>query len=97
MGDFRDLNTNHVKERTCAAVAASSFEDWYADYAQRAELLGDALENYNDGRMKRFLCELFIQEELPFLREIMRQAAALAGTPKEKGAAFKRLVSSMRQ
>lgn len=54
MGDFSDLNTNHAKERTCAAVASSGFDAWYADYAERADLLTVALSKYNDGRMKRF-------------------------------------------
>ena len=28
MGDFRDLNTGHVKERTCRAVAAEGLPGW---------------------------------------------------------------------
>lgn len=92
MGDFSDLNTNHAKERTCAAVASSGFDAWYADYAERADLLTVALSKYNDGRMKRFLCELFIQRDIAALRRIMEQAEALNGTPKEKGKAFRAIV-----
>ncbi|MGJ4850662.1 DUF3795 domain-containing protein [Bacillota bacterium Meth-B3] len=88
MGEFSDLKTDHAKERNCAAVAASGFEHWYRDYAERADLLTVALAKYNNGRMKRFLCELFIQRDLNSLKEIMRRAEALSGSPKEVGVAF---------
>lgn len=92
MGDFRDLNTNHVKQRTCALIAERGFDAWYSEYAERAALLTEALEKYNDGRMKRFLCELFIQRDMDALRSVMRQAQGITGTPKEAGAAFRALV-----
>lgn len=91
MTDFRDLNTNHAKERTCEAVASSGFVAWYAEYAERAALLTDALREYNDGRMKRFLCELFIQRDLQTLRQIMRRAEGITGDQKEKGRAFRQV------
>lgn len=93
MGDFRDLNTGHVKQRTCAAIAASGFERWYDEYAERTDLLTVALKNYNNGRMKRFLCELFIQQDISTLREIMQQAEKLTGDAKEKGKAFRLVVA----
>ncbi len=95
MGDFSDLTTNHVKERTCQCVAAHGFEAWYRDYAERAELLTLALVRYNNGRMKRFLCELFIQQEISTLREIMQKAEALSGSPKEIGKAFQEITQSI--
>ena len=95
MGDFRDLNTNNVKQRSYAAVAAAGFEAWYAEYAPRAELLTAALEKYNDGRMKRFLCELFIQRDLAELSELMRRAEGLEGTPQERGKAFRELAEGI--
>ena len=76
MGDFRDLDTGRVKERTCRAVAA--------------------LERYNNGRMKRYLCELFLQQDLDTLRRIMARAEALEGADsKELGRAFQALVGEM--
>lgn len=95
MSDFSDLNTNHVKERTCSYIAESGFKPWYQEYAERADLLTTALERYNNGRMKRFLCELFIQQEIEILRVIMRQAETLSGSPKEIGKAFQDIVSSV--
>lgn len=95
MSDFRDLNTGHVKQRTCAFIAEHGFDAWYRDYAQRAELLSKALQNYNDGRMKRFLCELFLQRELGTLREMIRRAENITETPKEAGKAFRALVQTM--
>ncbi len=96
MGDFSDLNTNHVKQRTCTEIAAHGFEPWYRAYAARAELLTTALARYNDGRMKRYLCELFIQEDLAALQRIMQRAEGLSGSPKELGKAFRALAESMR-
>ncbi len=95
MGDFRDLDTNHVKERTRKTIASEGFEAWYSDYAERADMLALALERYNDGRMKRFLCELFIKQELSTLHEIMTKAENLDGTPKDKGKAFKAITESV--
>lgn len=94
MGDFSDLNTNNAKLRTCGDVASSGFDAWYGDYRVKAEMLTEALERYNDGRMKRYLCELFIQNELPVLREIMSRASDLSGTKKEIGAAFRQTADS---
>ena len=95
MGDFRDLNTNHVKERTCVEIASSGFERWYQEYVERAELLSVALERYNNGRMKRFLCELFIQQDITVLREIMGQAGQLSDTPKENGKRFRQIAKAV--
>ena len=95
MGDFRDLNTGRVKQRTCAFIAEHGFDAWYRNYAERAELLTEALEKYNDGRMKRFLCELFIQHDLDMLRALMRRARSISGTPKEAGKAFRELVQAL--
>lgn len=94
MGDFSDLSTNHVKERTCLTVATSGFEPWYLEYAEKADLLTVALERYNNGRMKRYLCELFIQQETVMLKNIMKRADMLSGNPKEIGAAFQEIVRS---
>lgn len=88
MGDFRDLDTDHAKQRNCARVAAEGFDRWYADYARRAELLDVALARYNDGRRKRYLCELFIKQELPVLEEIMGRGEKLTGEAKELARAF---------
>lgn len=92
MSDFRDLNTNGVKNRTCTTVAKEGFAAWYLDYRERADLLSQALLLYNNGRMKRYLCELFICEELTTLRSVMEKAKALSGSPKELGKAFQELV-----
>lgn len=91
MGDFRDLNTDNVKQRTGAYVKEHGFDAWYRDYAERTELLTVALERYNDGRMKRYLCELFITKDTVVLRSIMAKAETLSGTQKEIGKAFKAL------
>ncbi len=95
MSDFRDLNTDNVKLRTCGAVAKTGLEAWYGEYAERANLLTEALARYNDGRMKRFLCELFIQKNIETLRQIMQSAESISGTPKERGRAFRELTESI--
>jgi hypothetical protein len=91
MGDFRDLHTNHVKERTCRSIQAAGFAPWYLDYCERADLLTQALSRYNNGRLKRTLCELFICEELPTLRAIMEEASTLSGDPKETAKPFQEI------
>lgn len=97
MGDFRDLNTGHVKQRTCAYVATAGFDPWYQEYEERAELLNVALARYNDGRMKRFLCELFIRQPMEVLRPLMREAESLTGEAKEAGKAFKAMALARMQ
>jgi len=96
MGDFRDLDTGRVKERTCQAVAAEGLPAWLAEYEEKVDLLTVALERYNNGRMKRYLCELFLQQDLGTLRRIMARAEALEGADsKELGRAFQALVREM--
>ena len=91
MGDFSDLNTGHAKARISKRIAEEGFERWYEEYAERADTLTAALERYNNGRMKRYICELFIREDIEGLRELMHRAEALRGAPKEKGAGFKNI------
>lgn len=95
MNDFSDLNTNHVKGRTSQSILEKNFDSWYFDYCKKADLLTIALEKYNDGRMKRYLCELFIQNEIDVLREIMNKAKNLSGSPKENGKNFKVIVENI--
>ena len=95
MGDFRDLDTGHVKPRTCRFIAEHGFAAWQREYSERAALLTEALAKYNDGRMKRFLCELFIKTDLDALRELMRRAEAITGTPKEAGKSFRALAEAL--
>ena len=45
--------------------------------------------------MKRFLCELFIKTDLDALRELMRRAEAITGTPKEAGKSFRALAEAL--
>ncbi len=93
MGDFRDLNTNNVKRRVCDSIRAEGFAAWYDSYKERAALLTRALDRYNDGRMKRFLCEMFIQRDMKELRDVMRRAEALVGDRKTLGKAFRSLAA----
>lgn len=81
------------EHRPCEA--AQGFDVWYRDYAEKAVLLTDALRKYNDGRMKRFLCELFIGRDLDTLQTLMHRAGSIAGTPKDVGKAFRALVETM--
>lgn len=95
MGDFSDLNTNNVKRRTAETIKTDGFDSWYSEYTARAKMLTVALENYNDGRMKRYLCELFIQNDAATLAEIMNKAESLTGTQKEKGKQFKAIAETV--
>jgi hypothetical protein len=85
-----------VKQRTCTLIAAQGFDIWYRDYAEKAALLTTALRKYNDGRMKRFLCELFIQRDLDdTLQTLMCRAERISGTPKEAGKSFRALAKAL--
>lgn len=95
MGDFSDLSTNHAKERNSRRIATEGYEKWYVEYKERADLLTFALARYNNGRMKRYLCELFIQQNIEILRKIMLLAEPLNGTQKERGKAFQGIVESV--
>ena len=69
---------------------------WLAEYEEKADLLTVALERYNNGRMKRYLCELFLQRDLETLRQIMARAESLEEPdPKARGRAFQALVQEM--
>lgn len=95
MGDFSDLNTNHVKQRTAEYIGENGFDKWYEEYCSRADMLTVALEKYNDGRMKRYLCELFITANIASLREIMRQAEEQSKSTDCRGKPFKTIVSTV--
>lgn len=77
---------------TVTAIQSSGFDDWYAEYQRKAKLLNIALEYYNSGRMKRYLCELFINNDIEKIELIMKQASLLMDNKKEKSLKFKELV-----
>lgn len=83
MGDFSDLNTNGAKRRNSLDIAARGFDMWYSEYCERADMLTHALARYNNGRMKRYLCELFIQRDIDELRIIMQKAERAGGDFKQ--------------
>ena len=95
IGDFSDLNTDRHFEKNCRRIAAEGFDGWYAAYRERAALLERALARYNNGRMKRYLCELFLREDLETLRALMARAEGLHGTIKERSAGFRRLAEEL--
>ena len=95
MGDFSDLCTGRVWERDCARIAREGMEPWSRDYRERDRLLTEALARYNNGRMKRYLCELFIARELSFLRELLTRAGSLTGDQKSRGKAFRALAEEL--
>lgn len=95
IGDFSDLNTNEHYTKVCHCISEKGFEVWYQEYEVRKALLMIALEKYNNGRMKRYLCELFMREDLIVLQEIMKAADKLTGTPKECSSQFKSLADNI--
>ena len=48
MGDFRDLDTGRVKERTCRAVAAEGLPAWLAEYEEKADGGAGAVQQRQD-------------------------------------------------
>ena len=81
---------------TCRAVAAAGLPAWLAEYEEKADLLTVALERYNNGRMKRYLCELFLQRDLETLRQIMARAESVEEPdPKARGLAFQALLREL--
>lgn len=81
--------------RIVTSIQARSFYDLYGEYQRKAELLNIALEDYNNGRMKRYLCELFIYNDIEKIELIMKQAYLLKGNRKEISLIFKDLVKSI--
>ncbi|MEG0361765.1 MAG: DUF3795 domain-containing protein [Longicatena sp.] len=93
--EFNCLNTNSAWLSTVSMIQSQGFEKWYDEYQRMAELLSFALEHYNNGRMKRYLCELFINNTLQDLEIIMDNATSLTGTKKEVALKFKELTESI--
>lgn len=97
MSDFRDLDTGGAKCKNCELVASGGFDAWHGELSERAAMLREALESYNDGRMKRYLCELFIKCDIEKLKELMKRASGISGDKKQAGKAFKQLAEAVRE
>lgn len=95
MGEFSDLRTDNAKIKNCNRIAEHGFDAWFVEYKERCDLLTTALTRYNNGRMKRYLCELFIQKDIETLRDIMKQAEGITGDLKECGKAFQQIVEAI--
>ncbi len=91
----RDIRRTGIIPNPARFITAAGINSLLtADFgkAQKSEMLTQALARYNNGRMKRFLCELFIHQDIDTLKEIMRRAENLSGDPKEIGKAFQDIV-----
>ena len=91
--EFSDLSTDCVWNKNCENISQNGFDEWYKEYKEKSELLTVALEQYNNGRIKKYLCELFIRQDLDTLRSIMKEAEKLHGTKKELALLFKEIVN----
>ena len=96
MSDFSDLNTGRIKERSGTEIVSDGFYSWFVTYARKADLLTTALKRYNDGRMKRYLCEFFLQNELPILERAMSEASCLTGDVKTLARFYKEIAEKIR-
>lgn len=90
--DFGNLDTSGCWADIADDIQRKGFEDWHQALKRKSDMLTAALETYNDGRMKRFLCELFIQQDLDTLERIMEAAKQLEGSKKDISERFKRIV-----
>lgn len=95
MSEFNDLKTNCIWDKNCEHISKRGFDDWYKNYKETSDLLTIALERYDSGRMKRYLCELFIQQDLGTLKAIMSKADKLTGDKKQVSVQFKKIVSEI--
>lgn len=93
--EFNCLNTDGVWLRTVSTIQSKGFDKWFNEYQRKAEHLKFALEHYNNGKMKRYLCELFIHNDIEKIELIMDKATLLTGSRKEKCSKFKELVISI--
>ena len=95
VGDFSDLDTKEHYVKVCRCITENGFDFWYDEYLERQKLLMMALEKYNNGKMKRYLCELFMSKELKILQQIMEEAKSLSGSQKEISSNFKIIVNNI--
>lgn len=93
--EFNCLNTDSAWLRTVSIIQCKGFDKWFEEYQKKAELLKFALEHYNNGRMKRYLCELFINNNIENIELIMKQASLLTGNNRELSLKFKELVKTI--
>lgn len=97
MEEFKGLDTGKVWLRVCGDIRESGVEAWYPAYEAKCLLLREALDRYNDGRMKSYLCRLFIAQALPVLQAIMQEALPsipMEADAKERGKRFKQIVKA---
>ncbi len=87
--EFNCLDSKNAWLQICTVVREKGFDHWYQEYQRKVELLDIALDKYNNGRMKRFLCELFIQNDIDKLEELLKRAELFVGSKNEICKQFK--------
>ena len=96
MNEFPSFNTNKVWEKNILDIQRIGYDEWMKVYNKKVELIFLALEKYNAGRSKQFICKLFMLNEVSVLEKIMAQAEKIAtDDKKERAKYFKKLVESM--
>lgn len=93
--EFASLNTDGVWFRTASLIKSVGFDEWFNQYQRKVNLLEFALEHYNNGKMKRWLCELFINNDINKLELIMDKASLLTGSRKDICLGFKKIVEQL--
>ena len=91
------MDTKNVWLVTCTDIHAGGFDAWRDTYRAKSDYLRTALEKYNNGRMKKYLCQLFIELSLENIEVLMEKAEALSGDQKEIAKQFKELAAEISQ
>lgn len=96
MNEFPSFNTDKVWEKNLLHIQRIGYESWIKEYEKKVELIIYALEKYNAGRSKQFICKLFMLNEVSVLEKIMAQAEKITTDDKKEAAKqFRKIVESM--
>ncbi len=93
--EFNCMDTKNVWLVTCVDIRAKGIDDWMNTYRAKSDYLRIALETYNNGRMKKYLCQLFIELPLEKIELLMARAERCSGDKKELANQFKELAKEI--
>lgn len=86
MKEFKNLDSGRVWLRNLEEMNTAGNGAFFEEYAERTGLFNEAMRRFDDGRMKNFMCRLFMTQNMETLRHIMLESGKIEDADRKESA-----------
>lgn len=94
--NFKGIYSQDTWLQTCEMIRSKGLDAWYREYAEKSDMIEQMLTRYNNGRLKSFICNLFMNNDLATLKRVAAEGEKIPyKSPSETGPLFREAVERM--